>query len=191
MAKSDAANAAVRAVLTALGEEYHATHPSALFGPTRFGKKVWNEIKAGFKNRCAYCNRRFGEQLKAQQDHIVPINKDACGLHHPGNVVPCCRACQDREHPLQSWKEHLRKRWRNPETLPQRQKFIELHIVAWGYPQMTTSHRRALSKHMKSLYDDITGLITEAIAEIRVAGAAFRDQKASKRPGRSGKRPAR
>ena len=187
MGKSDAANAAIRAVLTALGEEYHATHPSKVFGPTRFGKKLWGEIKAGFKNRCAYCDRRFGKLLKAQQDHLVPINKDACGLHHPGNVVPCCRACQDREFPLQPWDRHLRNRWPNPRTLAQRQRFIESHVAIWGYPKMKRALRRDLSEHMNVLYYQLTVGITRIISEIRTAGEHVRNKKAPKIKPKAGK----
>ena len=53
-------------------------------------------IKAAYKNRCAYCNRKT---KKLTIDHVVPLAKN--GGHVPENLVPACLSCnsskQDRE----------------------------------------------------------------------------------------------
>lgn len=50
----------------------------------------WAKTLDCFGHRCAYT----GEELKdgnAEQEHAIPINREHCGLHLYGNVVPATR----------------------------------------------------------------------------------------------------
>ena len=84
---SDAANTAVRAYLTSLGEKYLGHGFNTGSGK---GKQIWEEIKTDFNNSCAYCN---DSDSKLTMEHLISFNRDQGGLHHPGNIVPCCRVC--------------------------------------------------------------------------------------------------
>jgi hypothetical protein len=53
----------------------------------------WKAILARYRNRCAYCRRGA---VKLGQDHVRPLTRG--GPHNPGNVVPCCRACNTRKN---------------------------------------------------------------------------------------------
>lgn len=54
--------------------------------------KQWIEIKAAYKQCCAYC----GKKTKLlTQDHIVPISK--LGPHTASNTVPACRKCNAKK----------------------------------------------------------------------------------------------
>lgn len=82
----DAANAFVRVLLSDAGE---------LAGG--LDAKQWDKTLKFFDYRCAYTgesvakdkesSRRDGVPL-AVQEHAIPINRDHCGLHLYGNVVP-------------------------------------------------------------------------------------------------------
>jgi hypothetical protein len=42
-----------------------------------------------------------------EREHFLMINAEQCGLHHPGNIVPCCKDCQKEKGTL---KMTIRKR---------------------------------------------------------------------------------
>ena len=87
-ASGDAANTAVRAFLTKVGEHYLDRSYNTGSGK---GKDDWMRIKnIVFKNKCAYCDT---ETESLQIEHLVKFNRTECGLHHPGNTVPVCKPC--------------------------------------------------------------------------------------------------
>jgi hypothetical protein len=81
--------------------QYYKKHPEknlrncyrrrALIGLTvvnRLTRKQWEEIKAAYKQHCAYCGCK---PEKLTQDHVIPLSKG--GLHTANNVVPACPQC--------------------------------------------------------------------------------------------------
>ena len=87
----DAANTAVRAFLTKVGEHYLGRSFNVAAGKA---KEDWRRIyEKVFGSECANCGKR-GVQL--QIDHLVMFNRAQYGLHHPGNVVPSCKSCNKR-----------------------------------------------------------------------------------------------
>ena len=50
--------------------------------------KQWQSIKAHYRYRCVYCNKKT---IALTQDHITPISKG--GNHTVQNVVPACKSC--------------------------------------------------------------------------------------------------
>ncbi|MCA3554186.1 HNH endonuclease signature motif containing protein [Aestuariivirga sp.] len=75
----NAQNPLVRNILSNLGME-------------SFGQNHWLQVIDAFGGCCAYC----GQEGDVVMDHVVPINKQSLGEHRLGNIVPCCRACNDR-----------------------------------------------------------------------------------------------
>jgi 5-methylcytosine-specific restriction endonuclease McrA len=53
----------------------------------------WEEIKAAFGYRCAYCGCKSKRLTK---DHITPISKG--GAHTASNIVPACSLCNSKKH---------------------------------------------------------------------------------------------
>ena len=89
---SDSANTGVRAFLTKIGEFYLGRSFNTASGE---GKKDWIRIKKEvFESKCAYCN---SDLEKPTIEHLVMFNRTECGLHHPGNIVPCCSPCNKRD----------------------------------------------------------------------------------------------
>lgn len=103
---ADAANTAVRAFLTKIGEHYWKNNFNTGSGK---GKKDWQRIKESvFNNECAYCGTSSG---KLQMEHLIMFNRTEFGLHHPGNIVPVCAKCNSRskkeDKSYNTWEDHL------------------------------------------------------------------------------------
>lgn len=80
--------------------DFYTSHPG-YFRTARLNKwqdvpgrgitaKQWEDIKAEFDNRCAYCSK---PDDALTMDHIVPLIKG--GRHDVDNVVPACQKCND------------------------------------------------------------------------------------------------
>ena len=83
---ADSANTNVRAFLTKVGEFYLRRNFNTSSG---WGRGQWERIKTEtFDSRCAYCHNKG----KLHIEHLIMFNSEQCGLHHPGNIVPCCPA---------------------------------------------------------------------------------------------------
>ena len=59
----------------------------------RLRKTQWwkNKIAAGI---CHYCQKKFTPK-ELTMDHIVPLSRG--GKSNKGNVVPCCKKCNNRK----------------------------------------------------------------------------------------------
>ena len=84
---SDSANTAIRAYLTKVGEHYLGHGFNTGSGK---GLKIWKKIKEViFDGQCVYCG---SQDEKLTVEHLIMFNRTEYGLHHPGNIVPCCLA---------------------------------------------------------------------------------------------------
>ena len=153
---SDAANTAVRAYLTTLGEKYLGHGFNTSSGK---GKHIWGKIKESFSNRCAYCDE---EPTRLTMEHLISFNRDSGGLHHPGNIVPCCPNCNRRrkEDGLEvDWKTHLadivEQAGHSIPTLRSRENKIAQHIHNYNHPDLTDDEMAAISTIARSLYEAV------------------------------------
>lgn len=154
---SDAANTAVRAYLTSLGTKYCGYAFNVSSGR---GKRVWAEIKDSFQETCAYCGVS-GQRLT--MDHLVSFNRVSGGLHHPGNVVPCCSDCnrrKKRDGQEIDWAEHLTEvqaRDGFTDSLRNdREQKIRDHIVAFNYPSLPSDEVAAICTIANSIYEAVS-----------------------------------
>lgn len=124
---SDAANKAVRAYLTSVGEHYLGKSFNTGSGS---GKATWEEIKSEFANSCAYC----GQIGAVQIEHLIMFNRSEYVLHHPGNIVLVCKPCNERNKDESkkyvSWQEQLIQRCggKTARAYIERISKIESHI---------------------------------------------------------------
>jgi hypothetical protein len=169
---SDAANTAVRAFLTAVGEFYYGSSFNTGNGK---GEKVWNEIKEDFGNRCAYCD----SDSKLQVEHLVMFNRTEYGLHHPGNIVPVCAACNKRaidenKKPV-PWDEQLRRRnaLATDEAIMSRLDRIHTHIKKYEYPHLSYTEQKAIAVIAESLYTNIKSESQKALELYKKLDEAF------------------
>jgi len=172
---SDAANTAVRAFLTKVGEFYLGRSFNTGSGK---GKADWKRIRDDvFKAECAYCG--VTEQ-PLQVEHLLMFNRTEYGLHHPGNVVPCCKACNKRERKKDktytTWQEHLQIVCEiNNDTdlyLVRRTK-IEDSIKVEGYPSLDEKEQHAIRVIANSLYENIKSESNKSLELYKQLDEAF------------------
>lgn len=121
--KSDIANSAIRIFLQKVGVFYDDARGFDKFVPNT-KQKV--ELLKYFSHQCCYCGAEITER-SLSQDHLIPMNKAALGLHAWGNVVPCCQKCNS-EKQQKDWIEYLGLKAQGKlykERLSRIQKFVE------------------------------------------------------------------
>lgn len=151
---SDAANTAVRAFLTSVGEHYLRSRFNTSSGN---GRKIWGGIKSDFNNACAYC----GMHENLQVEHLVMFNRFEFGLHHPGNIVPVCKKCNERQKDANkdyiSWEAQLAIKCGGESTfwfIHRKAKILD-HIDSYKYPKLTKQEKHAIRVIAESLYENI------------------------------------
>ncbi|MBE0427393.1 MAG: HNH endonuclease [Nitrospirae bacterium] len=164
---ADAANTAVRAFLTEVGEKYWGK----IFNTgTGSGKAIWNKIKNEiFGGCCCYCGKRPD---KLQLEYLIMFNREEYGLHHPGNIVPCCTDCNKRKKDNNgrhvSWEENLRiicTESGQEGSFEQRRKNIMKHHTEgeYAYPPLTDNENHSIRVMAESLYSSIKTEIEKSL----------------------------
>lgn len=128
---ADVPNRIVRLFLQEAGRQYDANR-----GYPRFGSMP-PELIGRFGNKCAYC----GGPPPLVEEHLVPINRSAVGLHAWGNIVPACKSCNDIKTDT-AWEAH-------PKLNGPRKAKISAYVADYGYRPDTAELRLVLAK----LYD--------------------------------------
>ncbi|CAB4682983.1 MAG: hypothetical protein F2662_01925 [Actinobacteria bacterium] len=154
--KGDASNAAVRALLTLVGER----HDLAVFGtpPGELrDKKLKQRLAAEFNNQCVYCETHLSGKMEV--DHVIPMNQKSLGLHMYGNLVPACTEC-NRAKKSKSLGEFLEKhKIRNSTQLKNK---IEARARRFG----VTEPSDALKGLVANLYLDVGSLVVKQAESI-------------------------
>ena len=169
---SDAANTAVRAFLTSVGEHYFGRSFNTGSGK---GKEIWEQIKANFNDACAYCTT----QTKLQIEHLIMFNRSEYGLQHPGNIVPVCKECNERQKDVQksyiSWKDQLALKCSglSSAVFEHRKAKILHHIESFAYPKLTDQERHAIRVIAESLYENIKSESEKSLSMYRKLDEAF------------------
>jgi len=120
--KSDIANSAIRIFLQDVGKFYDQARGFEPFVPKKAQKE---ELLDYFDHGCCFCGAEITVR-SLSQDHLIPMNKASLGLHAWGNVVPCCKPCNN-EKQQQPWQEFLAGKasaGRASERIVRIQKFV-------------------------------------------------------------------
>ena len=160
---SDAANTMIRAFLTKVGESYLEHSFNTGSGK---GKEIWTKIKREtFENKCAFCGES-SENLTIE--HLVMFNREQCGLHHPGNIVPCCKPCNKRQRHQDTkqyydWMEQLETKSETIDEFKIRKKKILQHIKDKNYPNLNEDEVNALRAVAMSLYESTSSELEKSL----------------------------
>lgn len=148
--KQTASNAAVRALLTLLGEKRDFDVLGLAPGELRNGK-IKSRLHDEFQGRCAYCQKKVGES--GHIDHLIPINRDSAGLHMLGNLVLACKSCNSKKG-NHSLSKFLRDQgFKDAEKIQER---LEDRARNFGVI-MNSGELRAL---VNSLYSEVSNLVS-------------------------------
>jgi hypothetical protein len=172
---SDAANTAVRAFLTKVGEFYLGRSFNTGSGK---GKEDWERIRdVVFECKCAYCGES-GHSL--QIEHLLMFNRTEYGLHHPGNIVPCCKLCNRRERRddkgYTNWQEHLEilcARRNEHDQVQARKSKIEKSMTDEGYPKLDEKEQHTIRVIANSLYENIKSESSKSLELYKQLDEAF------------------
>jgi hypothetical protein len=153
---SDSANTAIRAFLTKVGEHYLGHSFNTGSGK---GRALWLSIRDDdFKSCCAYCGE---ESDNLQIEHVLMLNRTEFGLHHPGNIIPCCKGCNKRERADKSycnWEEHLyrvcERRGEQGQFEAKKQAILD-NFEKHKYPALNINEKHAIRVIANSLYENI------------------------------------
>jgi len=99
-------------------------------------------------------------------EHLIMFNRDQCGLHHPGNIVPCCKSCNKRlpdTKKYYDWLEQLEAVCKTIEDYKIRKKKILKHIKDEKYPDLTDDEVNALRAVAVSLYERTSSELEKSI----------------------------
>lgn len=142
--KSDIANSAIRIFLQKVGVFYDEARGLKKFVPNKAQKE---ELLNYFDNQCCYCGEAITSRSMSQ-DHLIPMNKAALGLHAWGNVVPCCQSCNN-EKQQNPWLDFLTKK-ADGLVLKNRKELIEGFVEKMNYePNLH------LDEYAGNLYEDV------------------------------------
>jgi hypothetical protein len=152
--KSDISNSAIRIFLQDVGRFYDEARGYDPFGPEVAQK---DELLDFFDYQCCFCGISI-DRNSLSQDHLIPMNKSALGLHAWGNVVPCCSGCNN---------EKQQKPWREFIVIKAGEKAIERIEMIQNFVQLK-EYDPALNLHefADNLYEDI-GAVAMTLINLR------------------------
>ena len=178
---ADAANTAVRAFLTEIGRFYLNRSFNTALGPA---KEDWIRIRdVVFDGKCAYCGKN---DSKLQMEHLIMFNRVGFGLHHPGNIVPACPACNSRsknENIYNSWEQHLSficERNNEKDKFMDRWNNIKKHIDEgeYKYPDLSAEEKNALRIIASNLYESVKNEFDQAVKLFEELNTAYNKRNA-------------
>ena len=165
-----AAGSAVRAYLAEIGSVYLGK----VYDPKDDGehRRWWEATVEHFDGRCVYCNtpeEKLPRGERITKEHLIETNRQQCGLHHPGNVVPACSVCNKsrekrRDGSWPTWEQHLqeigKKHKLSDQTVEKRRKRIQQFIDSSGYPELTEEELAYLRRTAAAVHDDVLARCT-------------------------------
>ena len=137
----DAANAFVRVILTDAGRLAGGLSASE-----------WKCTLEYFDHRCAYTGVSSTKE-KLQKEHAIPINREHCGLHLYGNVVPATKAANDSKH-NKHYKDFLK------DDLARLRK-LDTFMEKAGYHERVKPFEQHIQRFCQAQYERITALCAE------------------------------
>ncbi|MEN3334533.1 MAG: hypothetical protein V7641_3898 [Blastocatellia bacterium] len=153
--KSDISNNAIRIFLHQVGNFYDRIRGYEEYRSTSKQKK---EILTFFSNSCCYCGIPLTD-TSLTEDHLIPTNKEALGLHAWGNVVPCCGSCNKKKH-SKKWETFLQTVC-NDNEYQQREDRIAAFQCQYDYePNLE------LGSIANNLYQDV-GAVAMTLIDLR------------------------
>ncbi len=152
--KSDISNSAIRIFLQDVGKFYDEVRGLEPFGPKVAQK---DELLTFFNNECCFCGAPI-DRRSLSQDHLIPMNKTALGLHAWGNVVPCCSPCNN-EKQQKSWRQFILSK--AGDKASERTERIEDFVKIKNYDPSLNLHGFA-----DNLYEDV-GQVAMTLINLR------------------------
>lgn len=153
--RADIANTALRIFLQEMGAAYDEERGLKPYN----GNKDFLQIRKFFEDRCCYCGIDLAGS-PAVQDHLIPMNKVALGLHAWGNIVPACGPCNAKKQGKE-WHAFLASR-AGANTA---ERYAKIGAYVKHYKYAPTKDLRAVAE---DLYAEV-GSIAITLISVKVA----------------------
>jgi hypothetical protein len=153
--KYDIANSAIRIFLQDVGRFYDRARGLESFVPK---VSQTSELLEFFSDQCCYCGGAINKK-SVSLDHLIPMNKASLGLHAWGNVVPCCKDCNN-EKQQRPWEEFLQWKSTGPELASRRQRIIAFVESKRYDPNLD------IREYAGNLYEDV-GEVAMTLIQLR------------------------
>jgi hypothetical protein len=114
-------------------------------------KKYKEKVLKYFNYRCPYTGELLN-QNNMVKDHIIPMNKESCGLHVFGNILYVTKEANSQKS-----DKTLEEYVADPERLAIIQKFV----LESGYQKIKDKYTESLQKTCQNLYQEIGTTIKE------------------------------
>jgi hypothetical protein len=153
--RADIANTALRIFLQEMGAAYDEERGLRPYN----GNRDFAQVREFFEDRCCYCGADLAN-IPVTQDHLIPMNKAALGLHAWGNIVPACRTCNAKKQGNE-WHAFLASR--AGANTAERYTKIESYVKHYEY---------APTKDLRTVAEDLyteVGSITMTLIGVKVA----------------------
>ena len=121
-------------------------------------KRQKEELLGFFDHQCCFCGRLIAVD-SLSQDHLIPMNKEHLGLQAWGNVVPCCKDCNNDKQNW-GWREFLATQVKG-NTLTARRAKIGDFVESRRYDLNLHLHNYA-----GNLYEDV-GSVAMTLIQLR------------------------
>ncbi len=157
--KSDISNSAIRMLLQEAGAFYDEARG---YKPFKAKSQEWKEVLEMFSKSCCYCGILLTED-NATNDHLIPINKTALGLHAWGNIVPSCQKCNKEKH-SGDWKLYIKTK-KGDAFYKKRATTIRQYQKKFKYNPTIN-----LKDVANNLYEDV-GEVSETLIQLRLKQA--------------------
>ena len=150
---SDAANTFIRSLLSKI---------SRYFG--EWGKSEQQKTRDFFKDKCPYTGRKLGKNKSL--DHIIPQNKEQCGLHVYGNLVWTNKKTNGKKS-SKDYRTFIKEdKKASSKKKDERIKQIEEFMEISGYTKTRDEYSEKIKKFAQKKYDEIVNMITESEKEL-------------------------
>jgi HNH endonuclease len=153
--RADIANTALRIFLQEMGAAYDEERGLKPYN----GTKDFAQVREFFENRCCYCGANLAD-TQAAQDHLIPMNKAALGLHAWGNIVPACSSCNAKKQGKE-WHAFLASR-AGADTA---KRYTKIDAYVKHYKYAPTTDLRTVAE---DLYTEV-GSISVTLINVEVA----------------------
>ncbi|NGY86944.1 hypothetical protein F6Y05_21490 [Bacillus megaterium] len=168
---SDTSNFVVKRYLAIIGAYYLQQLPEDIQKKFK-NEQLWGNIKEEFNYSCAYCGRKQGENIKVlvkgqplkkvlilEREYIFMMNQEDVGLHHPGNIIPCCNPCNNSRG-RKNWIQHLEDICgEDIDVFEYRKEKILEQIEKYKYSSIKENELLKIRETAKKLYKEISSII--------------------------------
>lgn len=129
-----------------------------------FSESDWEKTLEYFNYKCAYTGEEINKKT-AVKDHLIPQNRESCGMNIYGNIVPATRKANSANKSNKNYKEFLMGKSECLNHLTQEERISKIskieEFLSMTKYQDKTQYYDFLPEFCKEEYEKILNLCRE------------------------------